>query len=302
MVDINRSDVSTLIEDAYSQILLDSAAAGSQALQAFPTVNLGTKTTNLPMLAALPQAGWVTEDVGDASGTKPTSEVRWKNVTMVAEEIAVIVPVHENVLDDATTDILTEITALAGQAIGQKLDQAVFWGYGKPASWTSSALYTAASNASQTQTITSGAANADDVVGAVTQCAKTLSGEGLMPDSLCANLTFRYDVVNLRDANGMPIFRDEQFAGFNTSFSRNGTWDQSLATALVVDSSRVRIGVRQDIQVKYLDQATVNSINLAEKDMVALRFKARYGYVLSTGATAYSSAPVPVAAVINAGS
>lgn len=302
MVDINRSDVSTLIEDAYSQVLLESAAAGSQALQAFPTVNLGTKTTNLPMLAALPQAGWVTEDVGDASGTKPTSEVRWKNVTMVAEEIAVIVPVHENVLDDATTDILTEITTLAGQAIGQKLDQAVFWGYGKPASWTSSALYTAASNASQTQTITAGAANADDVVGAVTQCAKTLSGEGLMPDSLCANLTFRYDVVNLRDANGLPIFRDEQFAGFNTSFSRNGTWDNSLATALVVDSSRVRIGVRQDIQVKYLDQATVNSINLAEKDMVALRFKARYGYVLSTGATAYSSAPVPVAAVINAGS
>jgi HK97 family phage major capsid protein len=302
MVDINRSDVSTLIEDAYSQVLLESAAAGSQALQAFPTVNLGTKTTNLPMLAALPQAGWVTEDVGDTSGTKPTSEVRWKNVTMVAEEIAVIVPVHENVLDDATTDVLTEITSLAGQAIGQKLDQAVFWGYGKPASWTSSALYTAASDASQTQTITAGAANADDIVGAVTQCAKTLSGEGLMPDALCANLTFRYDVVNLRDANGLPIFRDEQFAGFNTSFSRNGTWDASLATALVVDSSRVRIGVRQDIQVKYLDQATVNSINLAEKDMVALRFKARYGYVLSTGATAYSNAPVPVAAVINAGS
>ena len=302
MVDINRSDVSTLIENAYSQVLLDAAAAGSQALQAFPTVNLGTKTTNLPMLASLPQAGWVTEDVGDSSGTKPTSEVRWKNVTMVAEEIAVIVPVHENVIDDATTDILTEVSMLAGQAIGQKLDQAIFWGYGKPASWTSSALYTAASNATQTNTITSGAANADDIVGAVTKSAKDLSALGLMPDTLCANLTFRYDVVNLRDANGLPIFRDESFAGFNTSFSQNGTWDNSLATALVVDSSRVRVGVRQDIQVKFLDQATVNSINLAEKDMVALRFKARYGYVLSTGATAFSDAPVPVAAVINAGS
>lgn len=302
MVDINRSDVSTLIENAYSQVLLDAAAAGSQALQAFPTVNLGTKTTNLPMLASLPQAGWVTEDVGDSSGTKPTSEVRWKNVTMVAEEIAVIVPVHENVIDDATTDILTEVSMLAGQAIGQKLDQAIFWGYGKPASWTSSALYTAASGASQTNTITSGAANADDIVGAVHKSAKDLSALGLMPDTLCANLTFRYDVVNLRDANGLPIFRDESFAGFNTSFSQNGTWDNSLATALVVDSSRVRVGVRQDIQVKFLDQATVNSINLAEKDMVALRFKARYGYVLSTGATAFDEAPVPVAAVINAGS
>ncbi len=302
MVDINRSDVSTLIEDAYSHVLLDSAAAGSQALQAFPTVNLGTKTTNLPMLASLPQAGWVTEDVGDSSGTKPTSEVRWKNVTMVVEEIAVIVPVHENVLDDATTDILTQVSELAGQAIGQKLDQAIFWGTGKPASWTSDALYTAANGASQTQTITAGAASADDLIGAINQSAETLAGLGLMPDTLCANLTFRYQVNNIRDANGLPIFRDESVAGFSTHFSRNGTWDASQATALVVDSSRVRVGVRQDIQVKYLDQATVNSINLAEKDMVALRFKARFGYVVSSGATAFSETPVPVAAVINAGS
>jgi HK97 family phage major capsid protein len=302
MVDINRSDVSTLIEDAYSQVLLEAASAGSQALQAFPTVNLGTKTTNMPMLAALPQAGWVTEDIGDASSTKPTSEVRWKNTTMVVEEIAVIVPVHEDVLADATTDVLTQVSQLAGQAIGQKLDQAVIWGIGKPASWTSSALYTAASTASQTAAYTSGAASADDIVGKVNQSAKTLAGLGLLPDTLLANLTFRYDIVNLRDANGLPIFRDEQFAGFNTSFSRNGTWDNSRAKCLVVDSSRVRIGVRQDITVKFLDQATVGGINLAEKDMVALRFKARYGYVLSSGATAFSSAPVPVAAVINAGS
>ena len=302
MVDINRSDVSTLIEDAYSQVLLEAASAGSQALQAFPTVNLGTKTTNMPMLAALPQAGWVTEDIGDASSTKPTSEVRWKNTTMVVEEIAVIVPVHEDVLADATTDVLTQVSQLAGQAIGQKLDQAIIWGVGKPASWTSSALYTAASTASQTAAYTSGAASADDIVGKVNQSAKTLAGLGLLPDTLLANLTFRYDIVNLRDANGLPIFRDEQFAGFNTSFSRNGTWDNSRAKCLVVDSSRVRIGVRQDITVKFLDQATVGGINLAEKDMVALRFKARYGYVLSSGATAFSSAPVPVAAVINAGS
>jgi HK97 family phage major capsid protein len=299
---INRSDVSTLIEDAYSQVLLESAVAGSQALQAFPTVNLGTKTTNMPMLAALPQAGWVTEDIGDSSSTKPTSEVRWKNTTMVVEEIAVIVPVHEDVLADATTDVLNEVSQLAGQAIGQKLDQAIIWGTGKPASWTSASLYPAALAASQTQAITSGAANAADIVGAVNTTAARIAGLGLLPDTLLANLTFRYEVANIRDANGLPIFRDESFAGYATSFSRNGTWDSSRAKCLVVDSSRVRVGVRQDITVKFLDQATVGGINLAEKDMVALRFKARYGYVLSSGATAQSSAPVPVAAVINPGS
>jgi len=302
MVDINRSDVSTLIEDAYSHALLESVEAGSQCLSAFPTLNLGTKTTNFPMLASLPQAGWVSEDVGDASGTKPTSEVRWKSQTMVVEEIAVIVPVHEDVLDDATSDIVGQIVKSAGTAIGQKLDLAILWGTGKPLSWASDDLWTAASNASQTKAITSGAANADDIVGAVTQQAKVLAALGLQPDTLLGPLTFRYDVVNLRDSNGLPIFRDEQFAGMNTSFNRNSTWDSSLASALVVDSSRVRIGVRQDISVKYLDQATVNSINLAEKDMVAYRFKARFGYVLSAAATVFNQAPAAVAAVIPAGS
>jgi HK97 family phage major capsid protein len=254
------------------------------------------------MLAALPQAGWVGESATDAEGQKPTSEVRWKNTTMIVEEIAVIVPIHENVLDDATTDILTDVSVLAGQAIGQKLDAAVIWGTQKPASWTSSALYPAAVAAGQVNGITSGPANEDDIIGAVNTSAEELAALGLLPDALLANLTFRYQVNGIRDENGLPAFRDEQFAGFATTFSRNATWDNSAATALVADSSRVRIGVRQDISVKYLDQATVQGIELATRDMVALRFKARFGYVLSSGATAYDDSPVPVAAVTPAGS
>src|SRR5262245_25995822 len=105
MADITRAEVSTLIEENYSHVLLNSAAASSSVLQAIPTVNMGTKTTHLPVLATLPVADWVTE-----TGAKPTSDVTWQDLTMVAEEIAVIVPVHENVLDDATVSILTEIT------------------------------------------------------------------------------------------------------------------------------------------------------------------------------------------------
>jgi hypothetical protein len=59
----------------------------------------------------------------------------------------------------------------------------------------------------------------------------------------------------------------------------------------------VRIGVRQDITVKLLTEATVGSMNLAERDMVALRFKARYAYVLGTAATPMGTAKVPVGAV-----
>lgn len=301
MADISRADVATLIEEAYSHVLLDAAVAASTALSTFPTVNMGTKTTHLPVLATLPEADWVSE-----TENKPITEVTWKSLTLVAEEIATIVPIHENVLDDATVDLLTEITRRGGEAIGKKLDEAVLFGTDKPISWVSDSLCEAAVGASQTQTVTTGDANEDDLVGCVNQAAKTLALAGFLPDTLVASLALRYDVANLRDADGNLAFRDNMFAGFNTSFNRNGAWDGTAADILVVDSSRVRIGVRQDIQVKYLDQATLGSgesqVNLAQRDMVALRFKARFAYVLGVSTTSLGVDQVPVAAVVPAGS
>jgi HK97 family phage major capsid protein len=300
--DITRANVSTLIEEAYSHILLQSATASSTALSAFQTVNMGTKLTHLPVLATLPVAGWVGESAVDADGVKPQSKVTWENRTLVAEEIAVIVPVHENVIADATVSVLNEIASLGGQAIGKCLDLAVFFNVDKPASWTSLALVAAADDAGQVFPVTSGTANEDDIVGATNRCAKAIALQGWQPDTFISSLAVRYDVANIRDGLGNPIFRDESFAGFSTYFNRNGAWDDDEAVAVVVDSSRIKIGVRQDIQVKFLDQATLGTgadqINLAERDMVALRLKARFAYVLGTAATSMGDSPrVPVAVV-----
>jgi HK97 family phage major capsid protein len=301
MADINRSEVSTIIQEAYSQTLLQAAVAGSSVLSAFPTVNLGTKLTHLPVLSTLPEASWVTESA-DSTGVKPTTEMAWQDLTMVVEELATIVPIHEDVLADATAPILEEVTRRAGEAIGKKLDQAIIFGVGKPASWVSNALYPAASAASQTTTYTTGTANTADLVGGVTQAARQVAAAGFIPDTMLAPLTFRYDVINVRDSTGQPVWRDEQFAGFNTVLNRNGAWTGAGVQALVADSSRVRIGVRQDITVKFLDQATVGGLNLAERDMIALRFKARYAYVLGRHATSLGTNKTPVAALVNSGS
>jgi HK97 family phage major capsid protein len=297
MADISRAEVSTLIEEEYSQTLLDAASAGSSALAAFRTVNMGTKTVNMPVLATLPEADWVAESATESDGVKPTSQVTWGNKTLVAEEIAVIVPVHENVIDDATVDILNEITTLAGAAIGKKLDQAVFFGTDKPASWISDDLLAAAVAASQTFEVVDGDANEDDLWGAINQAAAAVAQAGYNPSDFIASLGLRYNLANVRDGNGQPIFRDDSFAGFTTTFNRNGAWDASSASAFIVDQSRVLIGVRQDITVKFLDQATVGGINLAERDMVALRFKARYAYVLGNGVTSLGTGKTPVAVV-----
>lgn len=300
MADISRAEVATLIQEAYADVLLDGAREASTALSAFPTISMGTKLTHLPVLATLPEAGWVSESATDAAGVKPQSQATWTDRTLVAEEIAVILPIHENVIDDANTAVLTDLASLGGQAIGKKLDQAIFFGTDKPASWVSDDLLTAAVAASQDVTVVGGQANSSDIVGAVNQVSEKIATAGYAPDTMVASLAMRYQVANLRNADGSLVFRDESFAGYRTFFNRNGAWAPSSAVAIVADSSRVRIGVRQDIQVKLLDQATVGSINLAERDMVAIRLKARFAYVLGNGATPAGADKTPVGVVLPA--
>ena len=116
MAGITRTEVASLISEEYGPEVIKAAVQGSTALAAFPNVNMGTKTLNMPVLATVPEADWVTDT--DNTGIKPQSKATWANKTLVAEEVAVIVPIHENTLDDANADILAAIAALGGQAIG----------------------------------------------------------------------------------------------------------------------------------------------------------------------------------------
>lgn len=311
MADISRSELSTIIQEEYSNELLASAASNSVALSLFRQVDMGTKVQNLPVLATLPEAGWVGESATESDGVKPTAQATWGNKVLTAEEIAVIIPIHENAVDDATVDVLDELTSLGGAAIGRALDLAVMFGTNKPVSWTSADLLAAAVAASQTTTV-SATPGEDDLAGAILQAAGMVDEAGWEPDGFAAPRGLRYRLANLRADDGQPVYRGPlsngpddggQVLGLQAAWVSGRVWDRDEAEAFVVDTSRVIIGVRQDITVKFLDQATVGGINLAERDMVALRFKARYAYVLGDNTNAESnSVNAPVAAVLPTGS
>lgn len=283
MADITRAEVASLIGEEYGPQVIKAATRGSTALAAFPNINMGTKTTNMPVLATIPEASWVSDT--DNTGVKPTSQATWVNKTLVAEEIAVIIPIHENTLDDATEDILAQLAELGGQAIGKALDAAVFFGTNKPVSWTSLDLHAAAVAAGNTVAVVDGAGNTSDIYGAALQVAGLIADSGFDPETMIAKRALMYQLANLRGTDGHPVLSNDSIRGFETFWSRNGAWVPADATAIIADPSTVRIGVRQDVTVKFLDQATVGTINLAEKDMVALRFKARFAYVLGNPAT-----------------
>jgi HK97 family phage major capsid protein len=305
MADISRAEVATLIQEEYTNALLENVAVSSAAIAAFGTVPLGTKITNAPVLTTLPEAGWVSESATDASGVKPTSQAVWANKQFVVEEVAVIIPIHEDTLEDATEDLLANLTLLGGQAIGKKLDQAVFFGVQKPATWLSPDLLAAATAAGNIFQV-SATPGEDDLAGSIFQAAGAVADSGANPTDIVSSAGLRFRLANLRATDGTAILSrtmggdgtfSDDIAGLDAQFVKNGAWDNALATAIIADGDRVKIGVRQDITVKFLDQATVGGINLAERDMVALRFKARYAYVLGNTITTQGTASEPVAAV-----
>ncbi len=310
MADITRAEVATLIQEEYSNVLLETAEAKSAVLQAFGSVPLGTKITNAPVLATLPEASWVSESATEDAGKKPTSQATWANKQFVVEEVAVIVPIHEDVLEDATEDLVAAITSAGGTAIGKKLDQAVIFGTDKPATWISLDLLAAAVAAGSVFEIDP-TPGEDDLLGALLQAAGAVADSGADPTTLLSASGLRWRLSNLRDGEGGKILQStssptglvsDDVAGLSAAWVKNGAWESDEATAIVADRDRVKIGVRQDITVKFLDQATVGGINLAERDMVAFRFKARYAYVLGNTITSTGVAAEPVAAVVPAGS
>ena len=93
--------------------------------------NMTSKTASIPVLSALPEAYWVDGD----TGLKQTTNAMWKNKRLTAEEIAVVVPISENVLNDSEYDIWAEIQPLIVEQIYKKVDAAIITGEDAPTSW-----------------------------------------------------------------------------------------------------------------------------------------------------------------------
>lgn len=319
MATTGAADVATLIREEFGPTIIGFASNGSYALSAARRenrlVNMGTRVRSMPVQTGLLTAGWVDESPTASTGRKPTSKLTWGNRQMVVEEIAVIVPVHENVLADATEDLLTDISRNAAMALGVKVDRAVFFGTEKPASWTSAALLPAAVAAGNTIEVAPGTST--DLYGAFLEVFSLLDNAGHDPGHLFAPRGLRWRMANLRDGENRPLLQStgtgtEAFDGVDTSWVRAAdgtgpTWNRAAAEAIVLDPTRFVMGLRQDISVKFLDQATITIdptttpptlLNLAERDHVAVRFVMRVAYVLATGLTSEGVITNPVGAVL----
>jgi len=256
-----------------------------QQLRQLP--NMSRSTQRLPVLSALPSAYFVNGD----TGLKQTTQQSWEGVFITAEEIAVIVPIAEALLDDADYDIWGEVKPRIVEAFGVLIDGAIGFGTSKPASWPTG-IVTQAIAAGNTVALGTGADIADDI-GGDGGMMSLVEADGYAVNGFIAASTLKAKLRGLRATTGELIFQPSLQSGTPATlygapirYDENGAWDASTALLLGGDFRNAVYSVRQDMTYKVLTEAVITDAaglvvyNLAQQDMVALRCVMRLGWQL----------------------
>lgn len=284
MAMIDRDAAEALIQRQEINEILQDAQRSSGALTTFRSINMGTKTARMPVINVLPTAEWVSEPSHPDTTTdavKPTTRQTWEGRELIVEELACIVTIPEAVFDDSEFGVWEQVRPRIAEALGAKLDAAVFFGQDKPSTFPDSLLEgaTAAGNVHERGTGVDLADDINDTHALVTDdgfdVTAQWSGRFLLPQ-----------LRGLRADDNQPIFvqslRDDGSAdsvyGEPLTWVRNGSWDRDEAHLIVGDRELAILGIRQDVTYRILEEATVNGINLAETDMIGLRAKFRVAF------------------------
>ena len=276
---IDRSGVEALIPEDASREIIQGVPKYSAVMQlATKAPNMSRKQRRVPVLSTLPTAYFVDGD----TGLKQTSEQAWANKYFNAEELAVIIPIPEAVLDDADYDIWGEVKPRIMEAMGIAFDRAVLFGENAPSSWPQDIL-TAATSAGKVVTLGTGADLYDDLVGE-NGVISLVEESGYMATGHVAAMKMRGKYRSLRTKDGSPIFKTSVQSGTSYEldgspifFPENGGMDATKALQFSGNFKQIVYAMRQDITYKILDQAVIQDntgkivYNLAQQDMVALR-------------------------------
>ena len=291
---ISRANLAGLIPESVTREIFQGVVEQSAVLKAGRKLpNMTSKTQSINVLDMLPLAYWVDGD----TGIKKTASQAWEKKKLYAEELAVIIPIPEAVLDDSNYDIWAEVHPRIVEAMGRRIDEAILFGTGKPSTWRKSVLDTAVDAGCSVEESSDVFA---DIMGPDGVIAKA-EESGFMPTGVMSAVSMRAKLRGLTDRNGHPIFLSNMQSrpsymldGMEMSFPMNGAWDDEGALMIVGDFHQLVYSIRQDVTYKILTEATIvdpqsNAVvySLAQQDMVALRAVMRLGWEIPNPVSAF---------------
>lgn len=283
---IDRTGAESLIPVQESNEIIQGIITQSAVLQRGRKLpNMTSKQYKMPVLDMLPIAYFVNGD----SGQKKTTKMAWDKKFIIAEEIAVIVPIPEAVLDDSEYDIWAETKPRIIEAFGKKIDGAILFGDDKPASWRADVVTTA--NTAKSVVMLGAGDNLYDKIMGEEGSIALIENSGYFVNGHMADISMRAKLRGLKNANGDPLFKSDMQSGTTYSldgspmnFPNNGSFDKSKALMISGDFSQLVYSIRQDITFKLFTEGVVQNTdgsiayNLMQNDMVALRAVMRLGW------------------------
>ncbi|MDU1018564.1 MAG: phage major capsid protein [Bifidobacterium breve] len=286
---IGRTDLgASLIPDEVSQEIIQTVLESSVLLTRAKRMRMSSKKKTQPVLASLPEAYWVQE-----GALKQTTKTGWEDVNITAEEMAVIVPIPDSVVDDAKINLWDTIKPLIAEAFGKKIDEAGIFGVDKPVTWGLDIL--AGATAAGTN-IAQG--TGVDLAQDVAKLGENLSKKGYAVNGFASQPGLNWQLVGLRDANGQPVYTPSltqgapsNLYGYPLNEVKNGAWDATKAVLLAADWSKFVVGIRQDMTYQLFDQGVISNAdgkvlyNLMQQDAKALRVVMRVGFQVANPIT-----------------
>ena len=287
---INRTDAAPLIPVEETREIFGAAAENSTVMQLAKRLpDMSAKQRRIKLVNSLPEAYFVNGD----TGYKQTTKEAWENKYIEAEEIAVIVPIPEAVLDDSEYDIWAQIRPDLATAIAKVFDEAVLYGTNAPASWPGGVVPDAIAAGNHIALGTQ-ANHYQDIMG-VGGLISLVEEDGYMVNGHASAIRTRAMLRGIADADGQPVFRpmtgmqsgtQYELDGSPIVFPRNGSIDPAKSLLISGDWSQLVYAVRQDITYKVFTEGVITDntgavvYNLMQQDMVALRVVFRAGWQL----------------------
>ena len=273
---IDKTNVEALIDTQVANEIFEGVVRESKALSMFRRLpNMTSDKTKLRVLDSLPIAYFVDESTNN--GRKNLTKMAWDKKYINAAELAVIVPIKENVLNDTSIDIWSEVKPRIVEAFGKKIDNAIFNGTDKPANWRAGLI---------PSIVTAGAevTEGDNLYSDINDVMVKVEESGYNVTGLLGGVGLKGKFRMLTDTTGQPI-KGTEIDSLPKAFLDNGAWDKTKSILIAGDFSQAVYAIRQDVTYKVLTEAVIQDpsngdilYNLAQDDMVALRVVMRLGW------------------------
>ena len=299
---ITKSDAEALIETQVVNEIFEGVTKQSKALSMFRRLpNMTSDKTKLRILDSLPVAYFVDETKDN--GRKNITKQAWANKYINAAEIAVIIPIKENVLNDSSIDIWGEVRPRIVEAFAKKIDNAIFFGVNKPTDWREGlvpSIIDAGANVEETN---------NGLYSDINDVMVKVEESGYDVNAILGGVGLKGKFRMMTDTTGQPLNTTE-IGSVRREFMDNGVWNKNTATLVAGDFSQAVYAIRQDVTYKLLTEAVIQDpsdgsilYNLAQEDMVALRVTMRLGWEIPNPVNALNetSARFPFAALVPEG-